>query len=104
MPPPKRGFKKPDRQQWNEVNLDQLNKFEAGAPINPETLAARGLLRFRGQPVKLLGRGSLDKNLQITVHKASESAKAAVEKAGGKLEELGLPTPQPIKRAKKSKK
>lgn len=101
---PKRGFIKPFRTQWNEVNLDQLNHFEAGSPITPDSLAARGLLRYRGGPIKLLGRGTLDKTLEITVHKASASAKAAVEKAGGKLEELGLPTPQPIKREKKKKK
>ena len=85
---PKRGFKNPFRKEFNPINLDGLSKFEAGTTITPELLDKAGLIKKPGCPVKLLGRGTLDKALNISVHKFSASAKAAVEKAGGKVEEI----------------
>lgn len=85
---PKRGFKNPSRIDYNPINLEALNGFDAGTTVTPELLAQGGLLRRPDQPVKLLGRGTLSKALTIRVHKASGSAKAAVEKAGGKVEEI----------------
>ncbi|NRA64433.1 MAG: 50S ribosomal protein L15 [Pseudobacteriovorax sp.] len=85
---PKRGFKNPFRVEFNAVNLDTLNRFEAGSTITPETLEQAGLIRKPGKPIKLLGRGSLEKSMTISLHKFSASAKAAVEKAGGKAEEI----------------
>lgn len=85
---PKRGFKNPSRIEYNPINLESLNGFDAGTTVTPELLAQGGLLRRPDQPVKLLGRGTLSKALTIRVHKASGSAKAAVEKAGGKVEEI----------------
>lgn len=85
---PKRGFKNPFRVEYNPINLDALNRFEAGARVTPEVLAQAGLLTSPKSPVKLLGRGTLDKAMTIVVHKYSASAKAAVEKAGGQVEEI----------------
>lgn len=83
---PKRGFHNVFRTEFNVVNLDQLDKaFPAGAKVDQKALGEAGLLRHPEQPVKLLGRGALKHKLEITVHKASGSAKAAVEKAGGTL-------------------
>lgn len=85
---PKRGFKNPFRVDYNSVNLDQLNKFDAGTKITPELLQKAGMIRYPDKPVKLLGRGNLEKKLTISLHKASASAKAAVEKVGGQFEEI----------------
>ncbi len=85
---PKRGFKNPSRIEYNPINLDALNVFDAGAVVNAESLAAKGLLRNATQPVKLLARGTLSKALTVKVDKSSSAAKAAVEKAGGKVEEI----------------
>ena len=85
---PKRGFKNPFRVEYNAVNLDTLNKFEAGSTVTPEVLEKAGLIKKPGQPIKLLGRGELGKSLTISLHKFSASAKVAVEKAGGKVEEI----------------
>ena len=82
---PKRGFNNPFRKEFNEVNLDALKVFPAGAKVDAKALQAAGLLRWPRLPVKLLGRGTLDRKLEITVDKVSSSAKAAVEKAGGTL-------------------
>ena len=85
---PKRGFKNPFRKEYNPINLDSLNRFDAGSTVTPEVLDKAGLIRKPGCPVKILGRGKLEKALNISVQKFSASAKAAVEKAGGKVEEI----------------
>ena len=85
---PKRGFKNPFRVEYNPINLDMLNRFEAGTKVTPELLKEAGLLAKPANPVKLLGRGVLEKPMVIAVHKTSASAKAAVEKLGGQVEEI----------------
>ena len=86
---PKRGFKNPFRTEYYAINLDVLNHFEAGARITADTLAEAGLIGSpKSKPVKILGRGSLEKPLTLVVNKASKAARAAVEKVGGKLEEV----------------
>ena len=82
---PKRGFTNPFRKFYNVINIDALDQFEAGAVVDQASLAAKGLLRDASLPIKLLGRGSLNKKLDITVDKASSSARDAVAKAGGQL-------------------
>lgn len=82
---PKRGFTNVFRTDYNVVNLDSLGSFSEGAKVDPKALEDAGLLRFADKPVKLLARGELKKKLEISVHNASDSAKAAVEKAGGTL-------------------
>ena len=83
---PKRGFHNPFREVFTIVNLAKLEAaFESGAIVDPETLAARGLVR-RNQKVKVLGQGTLSKALTVKAHAFSESAKAAIGKAGGNAE------------------
>jgi len=83
---PKRGFHNPFREVFTIVNLAKLEAaFESGAVVDPETLAARGLVR-RNQKVKVLGQGTLSKALTVKAHAFSESAKAAIGKAGGNAE------------------
>ena len=84
--PFKRGFNNLRKVEWSEVNLDQLEAFEAEAEVTPEALLAAGLLRDLTKPVALLGRGQLAKPLTIRVHRASAAAKERVEAAGGKVE------------------
>jgi len=85
---PKRGFKNPSRIEYNPINLDALNVFDAGTVVTAEVLAKSGLLRNPGSPVKLLAGGTLSKALTVKLHKTSGAAKVAVEKAGGKVEEI----------------
>ena len=84
--PFKRGFTNIRRIEYAEVNLDRLAEFPAGAELNPETLAHAGLIRDLAQKVALLGRGNVKQALTIKVHRASQSAVAKVEAAGGKVE------------------
>jgi large subunit ribosomal protein L15 len=83
---PKRGFNNAQfKTQFAIVNLDALNAFENGATVDEQVLLSAGLIRRPYDQVKVLGGGELKKKLAITVNKASESAKAAIEKAGGSL-------------------
>ena len=83
---PKRGFNNAEfKIRFAIVNLDSLNAFENGATVDEQTLLAVGLIRRPYDEVKILGSGELKKELAITVNKASATAKAAVEKAGGSL-------------------
>jgi large subunit ribosomal protein L15 len=74
----------PFRTRTQPVNLADLNRFEDGAEVTPEELRARGLATRKRIPVKILGRGALErKNLKITAHAFSASAKEKIEAAGG---------------------
>ena len=85
---PKRGFKNPFRVRYNPINLEMLNRFSDGERVSVETLRSAGLVKSPKDPVKLLGRGSLDKKLTLVVNKASASAIEAVKKVGGTVEEI----------------
>jgi large subunit ribosomal protein L15 len=68
--------------------LKQLNVFPSGSEVSPELLAQKGLVRGKGQRVKILGDGALTKPLTIKAHGFSAAAKEKIEAAGGKMELL----------------
>ncbi len=88
---PKRGFNNPFAKDLAEVNFWRLEqaiaagKLDPKKPIDGQVLVAAGVLRRVKDGVRLLGKGELKSKLDLTVHSASASAKAAMEKAGGKL-------------------
>ena len=83
---PKRGFTNIFKKHFQLVNVDDLEaRFEADATVDGEALAKVGLVKYTDRPIKLLGRGKLEKSLKITVTKASRSAVTAVEAAGGSV-------------------
>jgi large subunit ribosomal protein L15 len=81
-----RGFKNHFRTEYIEVSLKQLEEFEAGSTVTPEALRERGFVRHLRQPIKVLGSGSLTKQLTVQLHATTASAREAIEKAGGKVE------------------
>ncbi|MBF0546434.1 MAG: 50S ribosomal protein L15 [Candidatus Riflebacteria bacterium] len=84
---PKRGFVSPHRVVYSAVNLSELEKkFDAGQVIDPTLLAQNGIIKNLKKPVKILARGDINKALTVRAHRFSESAKAKIEKAGGKAE------------------
>lgn len=87
------GFKNPFRKEYATVNLRQLAIFEAGSEVTAQALATRGFLRGREATglVKVLGDGKLDHALNVTAHKFTESARAKIEAAGGKVTVIELP-------------
>jgi large subunit ribosomal protein L15 len=83
---PKRGFNNANfKTRFAIVNLDALIACESGSTVDEQALLAAGVIRRPYDAVKILGSGELTKKLTIVAHKASESAKAAIEKAGGSL-------------------
>ncbi len=88
---PKRGFNKPNRLKFAEVNVGRLQqavdagKLDAGAKVDAAALVASGVVRRALDGVRLLGVGDLSAKLDLVVAHASEGAKAAVEKAGGSV-------------------
>ena len=84
---PKRGFNNIFAKAVAAVNLSTLNrKFEDGATVDIEALVNAGVVKNGFDAVKILGNGKLDKKLTVKVSAFSESAKAAIEAAGGKAE------------------
>ena len=85
---PKFGFTNPNRQTYQLINLDRLEKLEQltdGASLEMPQMLEMGLIRNTKTPVKLLGRGSLTKKIKITVDKASRGAVESVTQAGGEV-------------------
>ncbi|MCL5292837.1 MAG: 50S ribosomal protein L15 [Actinobacteria bacterium] len=81
------GFRNPFKKVFALVNLDQLQSFAAGAEVGPAELLERGLIG-KNLPIKVLGRGELDRALTVKAHAFSSSARAKIEAAGGKVEML----------------
>jgi large subunit ribosomal protein L15 len=88
--PKAKGFTNPFRVEYHVVNLDTLELFDDGAVVDPGTLRARGLVAKRGL-VKVLGRGEVTKRLTVRVHAFSQSARGAIEAAGGTVETVPPP-------------
>src|SRR5262249_10334796 len=90
---PKRGFTNIFKKEWNEINLDVLDKkFQAGEAVTPETLVERGVIRKLAKDgVAILGRGQLTKALQITAHRFTNGAKEKIAAAGGSVQVFERP-------------
>src|SRR5215203_3478728 len=74
----------PFRTHTQPVNLGDLEqRFDSGAAVDLATLKAAGLATKRDIPVKILGRGELDKKLTVHAHKFSKTARERIESAGG---------------------
>ncbi len=87
--PMKRGFTNIFRIEYQTVNLGELDAcFEAGTDVTPETMFTAGLTDGLERPVKILSNGSLTHALNIKAAKFSAAAKAKIEAAGGKAEEI----------------
>ncbi|MHC1739641.1 MAG: 50S ribosomal protein L15 [Anaerolineaceae bacterium] len=80
------GFTPPNRVEFNEINIDQLARFEKGSVITPTILAEAKMLHKPGNPVAILGRGELTVALTVQVQRVTKSARAKIESAGGKIE------------------
>lgn len=83
---PKRGFINPFSKKVAEVNLRDLEQFDAGEIVDVEKLKLAGLLKRKYDLIKVLGNGELSKGLTIKAHAFSAGAKAKIEAAGGTAE------------------
>ena len=78
----------PFRTLTQAVNLDALARFESGSEVTPEALFEARVIRKRGIPVKVLGRGDLGKPLTVVAHGFSRTAREKIEAAGGTVRVL----------------
>ena len=86
---PKRGFTNPFRREWSIANLDSYERlFAEGTEVHLDDARKHGLLKASAAGLKLLGDGELKKKLVVEAHAFSAGAKAKIEAAGGKTEEL----------------
>lgn len=86
---PKRGFNNIFRTEYAVVNVASLEeRFDANATVDAESLKACGLIKKELDGIKVLGNGEITKALTVKVSAISESAKAKIEAAGGKVEVL----------------
>jgi large subunit ribosomal protein L15 len=95
---PKRGFHSPFKVQYQEVNVDTLERLAAGGKlqngvVNPELLYKLGVVSKSRMPVKVLGNGALKAKLDVTAHAFSKSALEKIQSAGGKVQTIS-PTPK----------
>jgi large subunit ribosomal protein L15 len=86
--PRKRGFVNIFRKEYSTVNLDKLNIFEEGSEVTPEKLHAAGLVKTLKRPVKILANGEVSHAVTVKANRFSAAAKAKIEAAGGKVEEV----------------
>ena len=87
--PKLRGFNNPFRVEYTPVNLDALAALGVD-DVTLEVLVERGLARPKAL-VKVLGRGGIDRPVQVSVHAFSASAEAAITAAGGSVTRVPLP-------------
>ena len=84
---PKRGFNNVFAKQYAEVNVEQLNRFEDGATVDPVALIEAGILKNVRDGIRILGNGSLEtKNLTVIAIGFTKSAEEKITAAGGKVE------------------
>ncbi|MGB4313715.1 MAG: 50S ribosomal protein L15 [bacterium] len=83
---PKRGFKNIFRKEFVEVNIEQLNRFADDTIVTPELLLESGIIKKVKDGVKILGKGELEKKLEVRANRFSKSAVEKITAAGGKAE------------------
>lgn len=80
------GFTPPNQVEFNEINLEQLSRFEAGTEVTPEVLAKANMLHKSKNPVVIMGRGEVSVPLTVRVQRVTKGAREKIEAAGGSVE------------------
>ena len=85
----RRGFSNyPFKKEFQVVNVSDLNRFADGDTVDPKTLAAKGLARKKGVPVKVLGSGELTKKVAVEGVHVSASAREKIAAVGGTVKDI----------------
>lgn len=82
---PKRGFTNIFREEFQVVNLKDLERITDTDEITTDLLYERRLIRKRRPPVKILGDGEVTRALKVEVDAVSQSAREKIEAAGGQI-------------------
>ncbi len=84
---PKFGFKNINRVEYVAINISRLQEFAdrfGVSDITPAALYEQGVIK-KNDLVKILAHGEVKSKLNVTAHACSETAKAAIEAAGGSI-------------------
>jgi large subunit ribosomal protein L15 len=92
---PKIGFKNLFSTNVATVNIERLQKFEAGSVVDAAALEQAGLVRGSYDSIKILGTGTLDRALTVKANAFSAKAKELIEKAGGSVEVIEVSKKRP---------
>lgn len=85
---PKRGFRNRFRKKIVTINIDQLKQFSSGAVIDEQILFNSGIIKRKGDGIKVLGKGTLETPLSLKLSMISRSAKEKILAAGGTILEV----------------
>jgi len=83
-----KGFKNTRKEEFNIINVSQLDRFDEEAVVDFDLLSKTGMIMKTENKVKILGNGDLNKKLTVKAHLFSKSAVEKIEKAGGKAEAI----------------
>ncbi len=81
------GFKNRNRVEYAVVNVSRLEElYAAGETVDVDSLFAKGVIKAKTVPVKILGDGEITKKLTVKIDKVSGPARAKIEAAGGTVD------------------
>ncbi len=83
---PKRGFHNKFANNFVEVNVKDLERFDANAEITAEVLKEAGVISKICDGIVILGNGEITKPLTIKAKKFTKSAEEKIVAAGGKVQ------------------
>jgi len=83
-----KGFKNTRKEEFNIINVSQLDRFDEEAVVDFDLLSKTGMIMKTENKVKILGNGDLNKKLTVKANLFSKSAVEKIEKAGGKAEAI----------------
>ncbi|MFH1797832.1 MAG: 50S ribosomal protein L15 [Candidatus Omnitrophota bacterium] len=86
---PKRGFTNKFKKVVSIVNIDTLQRnpaIESGTVVDKAFLVSKRILKDKKSPLKVLGKGRLEKSITVKANAFSASARKRIEEAGGKTE------------------
>jgi len=88
----------PFRTHTVPVNVRDLDRFDEGDVVTPESLVGKRLIKNTKIDVKLLGNGEISKKLTIRLHAISAGAREKIEQAGGTIELLREPKERKVRK------
>jgi large subunit ribosomal protein L15 len=83
---PIKGFKNPTRDEYEVINVSDLERSGLEGEVTVAVLRAAGIVTRSKKPVKVLGMGEVTRALDLKVNAVSATAREKIEAAGGTVE------------------
>jgi large subunit ribosomal protein L15 len=100
----RRGFSNhPFKKVFQVVNVTDLNRFADGDTVSAESLAAKGLARKKGVPVKILGSGELARKVIIEGPTVSATAREKILAVGGTVKDVPVASSEQPRKGRERK-